>query len=148
MSKLSASKQAAISILRTTYIFLLGIYIAHTMPRRRRTKSRKSTALARRRRGGARRHGGSLKGFLKFVGKAGSFLHKTKLISRAGKIGSMLGMPLVGDVGRYASKFGLGRKRTVRRRRRGKGTSLAGGGVYLAGRGRKKNMSASRGISY
>lgn len=116
------------------------------MPRRRTTKSRK--VVARRRRGGARQRG---RGFMDFLRGANRFLKRTKLISRAGRIGSMLGVPYVGTIGKYAGKVGYGRKRTVRRRRRkGRGLSTAGGALALAGRGRKKRLTAipRAGIAY
>lgn len=115
------------------------------MPKRRSRK----VVSRQRRRVGARR-GGSWAGFKKFMGSANKFLRKTKLISRVGKMAHMAGVPYAGTIGTVAGTLGYGRRRTVRRRRRGKGVSPAGGGVYLAGRGyQKKRLTAiPRGIAY
>lgn len=118
------------------------------MPKRR-TRTRKVVSRHRRRVVGGRR-GGSWAGFKRFMGSANKFLRKTKLISRVGKLASMEGVPYAGTIGSVAGKLGYGRRRTVRRRRRrGKGVSPAGGGVYLAGRGQKKRLTSKpRGIAY
>ncbi len=130
------------------------------MPRRKRTTKRK-TAVARRR---TYRRSMRGRGFMSFLKGANRFLKKTKLLSRGGKALSMLGVPYAGTAGRVAGAVGYGKrrskrrfKRVVRRRKRGRGASLAGGryrkggGVFLAGRGlKKKPMSRAvpRGIAY
>lgn len=82
--------------------------------------------------------------------KAKKFLRRTKLISKAGKVADVVGMPtMFGDAGRFAGKYGYGRKKVVRRRRRGRGISTAGAGLSLAGRGKKRLTTIPRcGISY
>jgi len=91
------------------------------MPRRRTRK------LIRR-----RQRGGSFMSFLKRVGK---FFKRTKLISRAGRLAGMLGVPYVGTIGRAAGAVGLGRRRRYRRRktRRGGSLKLAGQGLNPTG---------------
>ena len=81
------------------------------------------------------------KGIGNFFKKVGSFLKRTKLISRGAKVLGALGVPHMGTVGSIAGMGGLGRRpRTVRRKvsRRmvGKGLSMAGGALRLAGQGR------------
>ena len=124
----------------------MGIDIHNTMPRRR-TRSRKSTAVVRRSR---KRHGGMRgRGWKSFLKSANSFLKRTKLISKAGKLGDDFGIPYVGKIGKAAGIFGYGKKkRMVRRRRRGRGVNTAGGALHLAGRGRKKRTACPRGIAY
>lgn len=91
------------------------------------------------------------KGLGEMFDKVKKFLRRTKLISKAGKIADVVGLtPQIGDLGRYAGKHGFGRKKVVRRRRRGRGISTAGGALSLAGYGRKKRLSVlpRRGIAY
>jgi hypothetical protein len=81
------------------------------------------------------------KGIGSFFRKVGSFLKRTKLISRGARVLGALGVPYMGTVGSVAGMGGLGRRsRTVRRkvssRMVGKGLSMAGGALRLAGQGR------------
>lgn len=60
-------------------------------------------------------------GFGSFLKKAAKFLHKTKLISRAGNALGALGVPHASRVGNFAGSVGLGRQR------KGSGLRLSGG---------------------
>ena len=87
---------------------------------------RKTTRKTRRRRQ-------SGKGFMDFIKKVGSFLHKSKLIST---VGNALGtaFPIAGSIGRAASAVGFGSRRRlvhtkIARRKLGRGTTLAGAGA-------------------
>ena len=78
------------------------------------------------------------KGIGSFFRKVGSFLKKTKLISRGARVLGALGVPYMGTVGSVAGMGGLGRRRrTVRRKMVGRGLSMAGGALHLAGQGRR-----------
>jgi len=78
------------------------------------------------------------KGIGSFFRKVGNFLKRTKLISRGAAALGSLGVPHMGTVGTIAGMGGLGRRRTVRRRtQRGRGLSMAGGALRLAGQGRR-----------
>jgi len=85
-----------------------------------------------------KRHSMRGKGIGSFFRKVGNFLKKTKLISRGAHVLGSLGVPHMGTVGTIAGMGGLGRHRRVHRRRpmRGKGLSMAGGALRLAGQGR------------
>ena len=81
-----------------------------------------------------RRHSMKGKGFMDFIRKVGSFLHKSKLIST---VGNALGtaFPIAGTIGKAAGAVGFGRRRRlvhtrVARRKIGRGTTLAGAGRY------------------
>lgn len=77
------------------------------------------------------------KGIGSFFKKVGSFLKRTKLISRGARVLGALGVPHMGTVGSIAGMGGLGRRpRTVRRKMVGRGLSMAGGALRLAGQGR------------
>jgi len=81
----------------------------------------------------------------RFAGKANKFLKKSKLISSGL---SAIDHPYAQAGSLAAGAIGYGkRKRVVRRRRKGRGISLAGGGISLAGgalrlagAGKKKRM--------
>ena len=78
------------------------------------------------------------KGIGSFFRKVGNFLKRTKLISRGAAALGSLGVPHMGTVGTIAGMGGLGRRRrTVRRSMRGRGLSMAGGALRLAGQGRR-----------
>ena len=78
------------------------------------------------------------KGIGSFFRKVGNFLKKTKLISRGASALGAIGVPHMGTVGTIAGMGGLGRRRrTVRRSMRGRGLSMAGGALRLAGQGRR-----------
>lgn len=81
------------------------------------------------------------KGIGSFFKKVGNFLKRTKLISRGAAALGSLGVPHMGTVGTIAGMGGLGRHRTVRRRtQRGRGLSMAGGALRLAGQGRRVRL--------
>ena len=88
-----------------------------------------------------RRHSMKGKGFMDFIRKVGSFLHKSKLIST---VGNALGtaFPIAGTIGRAAGSVGFGRRRLVHtkiaRRRLGAGTTLAGAGKNRYGYRRRR----------
>jgi hypothetical protein len=77
------------------------------------------------------------RGIGSFFKKVGNFLKRTKLISRGAAALGSLGVPHMGTVGTIAGMGGLGRRRTVRRRMTGRGLSMAGGALRLAGQGRR-----------
>ena len=79
------------------------------------------------------------RGIGSFFKKVGNFLKRTKLISRGAAALGSLGVPHMGTVGTIANMGGLGRRRrTVRRSLRGRGLSMAGGALRLAGQGRPR----------
>lgn len=94
------------------------------------------------------------RGIGSFLRKVNNFLKRTKLISRLGSVGSAVGVPYVGAVGKVAGSVGYGRRcrkycrrgRPTRHRRKmgggiglpGGGLSLPGGSLKLAGQGRKR----------
>jgi len=92
-----------------------------------------------------KRHSMRGKGIGSFFRKVGNFLKRTKLISRGAAALGSLGVPHMGTVGTIAGMGGLGRHRRVRRQR-GRGLSMAGGALRLAGQGRRMHgaMPASR----
>lgn len=73
---------------------------------------------------GKRRHRG--RGIMDFLGKAGSFLKDSKIISSAANMIPGIG-PIVGGL---AGMFGFGRRR---RRLHGRGLGLAGGRMHTGG---------------
>jgi hypothetical protein len=88
-----------------------------------------------------RQRGGSLKSFFR---KVGSFLKKTKLISRLGRTLGAVGVPYAGTIGTAAGSIGYGRRgrrrcrrrykrKYTRHRRRGGALKLAGMGLTSAG---------------
>ena len=77
-----------------------------------------------RHRGGRRRQRG--RGIMDFLGRAKDFLQKSKLVSTVGNALGAAGVPLAGQIGSVASRFGYGRKR-------GRGLRLAGRGIGIAG---------------
>jgi hypothetical protein len=83
-----------------------------------------------------KRHSMRGKGIGSFFRKVGNFLKRTKLISRGASALGSLGVPHMGTVGTIAGMGGLGRRRRVRRQR-GRGLSMAGGALRLAGQGRR-----------
>lgn len=92
-----------------------------------------------------KRHSMRGKGIGSFFRKVGNFLKRTKLISRGAKVLGTLGVPHMGTVGNIASMGGLGRHRTVRRRpQRGRGLSMAGGALRLAGQGRPVHLPGAK----
>lgn len=64
-----------------------------------------------------------------FLGKANSFLQKSKLVSTLGNALGAAGVPYAGQIGSFAGAAGYGR-----RRHRGGALRLAGSGLGLAGR--------------
>jgi hypothetical protein len=83
------------------------------------------------------------RGIGSFFKKVGNFLKRTKLISRGAAALGSLGVPHMGTVGTIANMGGLGRRRrTVRRSLRGRGLSMAGGALRLAGQGRPRLLGA------
>lgn len=106
--------------------------------RRRRMKGRR----------GARRGKGFFKNLLRGVSKFGKsanrFLKKSRVISNLAPLFGERGKA-IGAVARQAG-YGSRKRRMVRGRRRGRGTSLAGSGIRLAGRGGLKKTY--RGMSY
>ena len=127
------------------------------MPRRVRTTKRRgrpaTRAVVRRKPMRGRGFWSKLK---KFGLSANRWLKKSKAISTAGKIGSILGVPYVGTVGKIAALKGYGRKRTVRCRRHRTGAGIMlpgrGGALRLAGRrrtgGAYSKKKTTRGIQY
>jgi len=86
-----------------------------------------------------KRHSMRGRGIGSFFKKVGNFLKRTKLISRGAAALGSLGVPHMGTVGTIAGMGGLGRRhRTVRRRMVGRGLSMAGGALRLAGQGRPR----------
>lgn len=77
------------------------------------------------------------KGIGSFFRKVGNFLKRTKLISRGAAALGSLGVPHMGTVGTIAGMGGLGRRSRTVRRQRGRGLSMAGGALRLAGQGRR-----------
>ena len=63
-----------------------------------------------------------VRGFMDFIGKVGSFLKSSKLVSTVANGLSSAGVPYAGAIGSAAGALGYGRKR------RGKGLGLAGMG--------------------
>ena len=82
------------------------------------------------------------KGIGSFFRKVGKCFQRTKLISLGAAALGSLGVPHMGTVGTIAGMGGLGRhRRTVRRRtQRGRGLSMAGGALRLAGQGRRVRL--------
>ena len=71
--------------------------------------------------GGRRRVGRPRKrgrGLRETFNKVNDFLKRTKLISKAGKMGAAFGIPYAGEIGAVAGQLGYGRRRRVTRRRR------------------------------
>lgn len=89
-----------------------------------------------------KRHSMRGRGIGSFFKKVGNFLKRTKLISRGAAALGSLGVPHMGTVGTIANMGGLGRHRRVHRRRThrmvGRGLSMAGGALRLAGQGRHR----------
>ncbi len=85
-----------------------------------------------------KRHSMRGKGIGSFFKKVGNFLKRTKLISRGAAALGSLGVPHMGTVGTIANMGGLGRHRRVHRRMTGRGLSMAGGALRLAGQGRHR----------
>lgn len=86
-----------------------------------------------------KRHSMRGRGIGSFFKKVGNFLKRTKLISRGAAALGSIGVPHMGTVGTIANMGGLGRRRrTVRRSLRGRGLSMAGGALRLAGQGRPR----------
>jgi len=75
------------------------------MPRKRST---------RRMRGGKL----TLSGIKSALGKANSYLKKTRLISKVAGALDTAGVPYAGKIGSYAGQLGYGRRKRTRRRRR------------------------------
>lgn len=71
----------------------------------------------------------------KLLGKANSFLKRSRVISRMAGRSSNSGIRMAGNV---ASALGYGRR--FRRKRRGGALKLAGMGLGLSGMGRRRRM--------
>lgn len=105
----------------------------------RHTAAYKRTMVRRRRQGGM----GFFSSLLGGIKKLGSFLHKHKVISRAGKVLGSVGVPYASDIGGIAKTAGWGRRRRRRvgRPRKGYGLARAGGALRRAGAGRRRRKT-------
>ena len=114
-------------------------YVASSRKGGRRPASRGRSVVRRRR----RQRGGSFWSAIRSFGSsANRWLKRNKALSKAGAIGSTLGIPYVGTAGKMAALAGYGKGKRKRkcvrycRRQRGKGISPGGGALKLAGAGR------------
>ena len=101
------------------------------MPRKvvRKTAPRRRRAL----------QGGSIfSGIGKALKGVAKFIKKHRILSRAGSVGSMLGIPYVGTAGKVASMAGYGRKKRIGGSAAPSGGRRCGGSARPSGAGRGK----------